>query len=270
MQIDWFNHPPIMVIWSSRLYILLGGVIGALAATIYLSVAPPKYEASASIMVAQVLGKPLESPAILAERIKLPTFFSSAASAACGTSDEREPGYALSRRLKIQVNRNAPFIALSVADTTNTQAAACLAAVIADIEKEQEKLIRPTILAKQSQLAELKKRIEMIRSEKQLTIKTSLALQPQMADFAKQSLRMVTDLNREKELRELIMRATELQIKLTPPLTQPTTLASQIYAPAIRASMSPWLFLLLSMIAGVLLAAALVFFKATGSGRGRS
>ena len=47
--------------------------------------APKKYEASATIEMAKVAGEPVEAPAVLLEKMKLPLYFSLATLQACGS-----------------------------------------------------------------------------------------------------------------------------------------------------------------------------------------
>ena len=197
----------------------------------------------------------------LGRKLELPGYFSSAVISACGITDRHEPEKVLVKKMKLQVNRNAPFVAISVAAPTATQAEACIAAVIVEIAKRQDEISRPIIVAKQTELADLKIRIETTRAQKNIALNLLLASQRQRQLTGFEAMWMSTATKQEVKLRELIKRTPELEILLTSPLTQPTKLLSPIYAPEVRASMSPWLLLSLSLAAGVLLALVVLVLR---------
>ncbi len=122
-------------------------------------IAPPKYEASMSIQMAMVANTPVEAPAVLLEKMKLPTYFSVVTLKACDLMEAANPGSDLSKQLKPLVNKNAPFITTSFRASSTDEAKTCLQAVLADIRSQQKILTEPIIEQKQSHLSNLKERL---------------------------------------------------------------------------------------------------------------
>jgi hypothetical protein len=93
---------------------LFCGVLGLA----YGFLAPSQYEASMSFQMAMVASNPVEAPAVLLEKMKLPTYFSVGTLHACKLTDSLNPGEELSKQLKPTVNKNAPFISTSFRATS--------------------------------------------------------------------------------------------------------------------------------------------------------
>jgi len=101
-------------------------------------ITPPKYEASMSLQMAVVANTPVEAPAVLLEKMKLPTYFSVETLNACKMTDSTNPGAELSKQLKPLVNKNAPFITTSFRAPSTDEAKTCLQAVLADVRSQQK------------------------------------------------------------------------------------------------------------------------------------
>ncbi len=141
--------------------ILVCGVAGALLAWAQVKGVPATYEAQVIIAMAQVpVGAvaattvvttsgtasngfvDVETPALLAERMSLPTTFSRPAVDACGLADSAE----LLGRLRIIAHNNATStLRFAVKHSSPELAERCVNAVVAMIREQQAALARPVI-----------------------------------------------------------------------------------------------------------------------------
>lgn len=242
-----------------------GLAIGAMTALVlagaYLGLAPPRYMATANVQMASVESQPIETPAVLVEKLKLPLYFSHESWRACGTDDEIHPSRTLAKKLSPTVNRNAPFVTLTSTGPSPEAAVACLDAVIGEIKAKQGEMSEPLVKLKQANLQSLK--------EKQVELQAFLKMLPKVktdmnfADtkFPAVSLLMATGLTKESELRELQLAIANAELKLAPPNTQGTTLAAPIYAPNVPAGPAAWLILLVAAVAGAVMAVVLLLLR---------
>lgn len=101
-------------------------------------VLPEKFLASAQIEPARVaeknaelvISKSVEPVAVLAEKMRSPTYYSEAAIEACGLSQKANPLKNLVDTLKPSVARNSQYVSVSYLANSPAEAATCLAAVL--------------------------------------------------------------------------------------------------------------------------------------------
>jgi LPS O-antigen subunit length determinant protein (WzzB/FepE family) len=134
------------------LWVIAAVCIGAIVAFSL----PVKYEASAAIDTARVgviasltnqntdfeLVEPKE---LLAEKLKLPTYYSENTIKSCGFADETNPRLALTKEISSSIARNSNFVTVNFQAETPALATACLDTVLANIISQQNKLAAPKI-----------------------------------------------------------------------------------------------------------------------------
>lgn len=238
-----------------------GAAAALLIAGAYVGLAPARYKATVNVQMATVESEPIETPAVLVEKLKLPLYFSPQSWRVCRTDDELHPSRTLARELSPTVNRNAPFVTLSFVGTSPEVAAACLQTVVQEISEKQAEMSEPLIKLRQANLQALKEK----QAEAQAFLKMLPKLKSDMnisdAKFPAVSLLMATGLTKESEIRERQLEIDEAELKLTPPNTQSTTLAAPIYAPNSPTGPAAWMILLAAPLVGLMLTVLLLLLK---------
>ncbi len=245
---------------SNAKALVAGAAAAVLIAGAYVGLAPARYKATVNVQMATVESEPIETPAILVEKLKLPLYFSQQSWRICGTDDELHPSRTLAKELNPAVNRNAPFVTLSFTGPSPEAASACLQAVVGEISAKQAEMSEPLIKLRQANLNSLKEKQAEAQAFLNLLPKVKSDMSISDAKFPAVSLLMATGLTKESEIRELQMEIGEAELKLTPPNTQGTTLAAPIYAPNAPAGPAAWIILLVAPVVGVML--AMVFLLA--------
>ncbi len=240
---------------------MAAGITCVLLAAICLWIKPAKFEATASLTMAHVLGAPVETSLVLVEKIKSGTYFSPSAWAACGVDDSSDPGRKLADKIHPVSNRNAPFIGLSVTGNTTDGAMSCLALVIAEISAAQDALSRPTLAAKRGQLEEMRQSLVVMKASDNAAEKLQSGTGVNQQQFAIQTLWLSAAIARREVMRDLHRQIVDLEINLSAPLTHPSRLVSPIYAPPIPAGPPAAIILLCVFLAGVLLCGGLIWLR---------
>ncbi len=212
--------------------------------------------------MAHVLGEPVERPSGLVEKIKSGAYFSQATWAACDVNGVADPGRRLADKIRPLSNKNAPFVGISFVAETTDKATACLAQVINEVSLAQDKLAGPTLVAKRSQLDEMKRRLNLMQASDAAADKLQLTSEINHQQFAVQSLWLSAAISRHEAERDLARRIADLEIKLTAPLTHPTRLVSAIYAPPIPLGTPVWALILGAFVAGIFLAVVGIVLRA--------
>ena len=227
---------------------------GLLLGSLYVVFKPASFEASASIQVAMVSGEPVETAAVLNEKIKLPLYFSTGTLQTCAADGKPSPTGSLANTLKTQVSKNAPFLNLTVAMPTPDLAKNCLMAILTDIQTQQAYLAAP-VLAKQRNL------LETVKSKLAFSEEISKFLSSQQANinisnekFSAAAMLLATTTAKDNEIKELRSQLMNLETGLSPTQTKPASLAAPINTPASPVGLDAGLVLLLSAFLGFLLA----------------
>jgi len=220
----------------------------------YALLAPAQYEATATIEMASVAGTPVEKPQVLADKLKLPLYYSTGTHKACGSENELPtPGEFLSAQLKPAANKNAPVVSIKYRQTTPQGATECLAAVLADVKRNQDISFKPVVALKKNQLLILQKKLD--DAEKlieQLPVKNvNFAFTD--SKFGASALLLATLMAKESEVRDLRNQIYEMQVNLAKPLTQETSLATPIYASSTKVAPKSALIILVSVVGGIAL-----------------
>jgi hypothetical protein len=122
---------------------------------------PEKFAASVLLKPAKVMGNPIEPPAMLAEKMRSPTYYSPATPQVCGYAEEKNPAQEFVNDLQPRVARQSAFVSVSIKGASPAQARQCIVAVMEDVKKDQSLQV-----AQQSAVA----RDRMKREEEKLAI----------------------------------------------------------------------------------------------------
>ena len=151
-------------------------VIGLLAGVVVAFVLPEKFQASVLIEPASVASRvnanapmtrqSVELPAVLAEKMKQPTYYSDKTLKACITNPDANPSQTLVNRLKPNVARNSVYVSVSYLAPSSKIASACLESVLNDVVVNQARLSEPLINNIQVELSNAEQELKAAITER--------------------------------------------------------------------------------------------------------
>ena len=219
---------------------VLGGAIGVGTA---LSL-PEKFLASATIQPTRVLGEDVEKIAVLAEKMRSPTYYSQQSFTACDVADSTNPAQTLATALKSNVAKNSSFLSVSFKSTNINTSIACLNAVLDDVIKAQAVLKEPILQRANEDVRQARQRLDTSRikneqelkqnKEKLQTLKEKLGAAQQFVNrfennaarfdfkdnqFSASSLLLATILSKQNEVKDLQIQINNLGMKVSTSLT---------------------------------------------------
>jgi len=239
---------------EGKRWILGTAICCTVIGTTYAFFASPKYEAFASIEMAQVTGTPVETSIVLTEKLKLPLYYSPATLAACKVENKQpSPGEFLANQLKPSSNKNAPILSIKFRAESPTIARQCLEAVLADVKKNQGILSKPILDIKKSQLSLLQSKLEAAEKLSAQLPVGNVKFQFDDPKFSASALLLATSISKENEIKDLRTQINDIQIMMAEPQTKETSLITSIYAPQTKIEPKKPLIILSSAIGGMLL-----------------
>jgi len=154
------------------------GMFGLVIATIYLYLAPRKYEAVAQIAMASIgivnardavsigpQGVAIEEPALLISRLSSPTSFPPSVLSSCGLEEEGDVASILVKTVKIAPLKGvANVIELKTTGKTSEIANDCAAAIFELIKSTQAQILKPYVEEARAKLEDDKLRLQMAKS----------------------------------------------------------------------------------------------------------
>lgn len=221
-----------------------------LAGSAYYFSFPKMYEASATFEMATVAGKPVESPAVLIEKMKLPLYFSPATLQACGLDNDPNSQTKLVDKIKPTVNKSAPMVLFVTQALSTQEAKACLSAAIAEVSNNQEAIAKPLILQKKQKLQQLSERVKFMEEIGKTYLVPKGNNNETNAQFSARNSITYAIVAIAPEISALRLQINELEYELMASETHPLTLLSPVYASEVPTNKRP--------------AFTLVFFLALG------
>lgn len=155
-------------------------VLGISAGLVTAFAIPEKFQARALIEPASVAKKgkddaiaasAVESVAVLAEKMKVPTYYSAATIQACQLEKVVNPADALVKRLNPSVARNSTYVSLSFKAESTAIASACLESVLKDVAANQAQLAKPMISNLEADLASAEQQLKADTTERDQLLK---------------------------------------------------------------------------------------------------
>lgn len=240
------------VIKSTLACLILGGA--------YYFSTPKLFEASVTIQMAMATGTPVEAPAILLEKLKLPLYFSENVWNACDTHEESTPSRKVAEKIKPILNKSAPFIGFSVQAKSVQEAKECLNAVIFDITVKQAELAKPILDQRKTQITQLEEKLKLAEENAKVLTPNKLETNFPDTQFASRALVLATTLSNSREIKDLTNQINDARVSLEEPQTKATSLASPIYAPEFAVNKRPIFTLGLCVILGIFIGLLLTGF----------
>lgn len=236
-------------------------VLLALAATVYVYLAQPRWEATSTIQIGRTgeveAGKgtsPIETPAQAIERMKLRVFQDRVLERLRIPSDRKNPEELLFRKsLEFRAMPNTDFIEMKVEGYSAEEARRFAEATVEELREAHEKLSQPTIDYLHAQLAGVEQSLKSAIDERaKLVASIPLGLEVGPGNrFAENVLLGSALATRDEEIRKLQDRKLILEERLNPARTRPTTLIG-IHVPEDPESPKKVLTVLLSLACGLI------------------
>lgn len=216
--------------------IAITSILGLGIGGAYAFLAPSKFQAEVIAQGALVAGQLVEPPAVSAEKLKQPTYYSQETLKQCDLKETPNAFSALSKDLKPTLSKTAPVINLSYTAKSPEIAKACLESVLADIGRDQQRLAEPLIKIRGEQLANTK--IKLALAEEAMTQLGGKKLSFDIPDqkFSSSALLYSIILSKQNEISDLRKTVETQTVELSIPQTQPAAAVTPIYAPDMRVS----------------------------------
>jgi hypothetical protein len=219
-----------------------------LAGGAYFFSIPKIFEATATIEMAKVAGEPVETPAVLLEKIKLPLYFSPETLQACGSDGGLSSQAKFADKIKPSINKIAPMVTFVTQATSTQEAKACLNAVITEVSNNQDAIAQPMLM-------QTKQKIQLISEQLKLTeeiVKISLTSKGNSktseSQFDANTLHMSFGTTYVAKISDFRSQISTLENAMIAPHTRPVHLASSVYAPEVFVNKRPFLTFLLCLV----------------------
>ena len=259
------------ILISQRRWLLGLPFVCVVLAAVGVSVAKPKWEATAVIQIGQVgqsgVGQGsqlIESPLRAIERMKMKSFEDDVLTALKIPVEVDDPVAKLFRStLSLKALGATDLIQVKVQAVSRDQAQTWANAVVDRLREVHERLAQPTIDRLRKQQSALKKQMQIIEEERKnlLTIVSKSIETSGDNRFSANLLLSNLLLQKNAELRDFEMRRLAADEQLTSVRTYPTSLIDRIYVPEKPASSKKLLIVMLSAVLGLIFGIIVAFMR---------
>lgn len=233
--------------------LVLFSVLGVSAGLVIAFVLPEKFQASALIEPASMAKKErndaiakvsVEPAAVLAEKMKVPTYYGAATIEACGLQKLVNPAQALVNGLKPSVPRNSTYVSVTFKAESPAVAATCLESVLKDVVENQARLAKPLINNFEVELANAEQELQSniterdqqrIKNREKLSVaksklaaaesfvekfsKDSLTFKFGDQQFSATALLLSTLIGKQNEIKDLEIQINALELEVAANMT---------------------------------------------------
>jgi LPS O-antigen subunit length determinant protein (WzzB/FepE family) len=221
-------------------------------------VLPEKFEASALVEPAKVMGKYIETSNVLAEKMRSPTYYSTATLDTCAYSGKRGARQAFVRDLRPQVGRQSAFVSISMKAASPELARQCLTAVMEDVKRDQsEQMVQQIAVAKDRLKREEEKLVLAERVMNSISDRTVDQARKSAgtagSEVAGSTLVFVATQAKQAEITSLKNAVDQLAMELAEPQTRQASLATPIFSPDEKVEPKRLLILVGACLGGLML-----------------
>ena len=246
-------------------------ILCVLLAAVGVSMAKPKWEATAVIQIGQLgssgVGQTIQliEPAIRAiERMKMKSFEDTVLAKLQIPLDGGKSAAALFKSsLSLKALGTTDLIQVKIRANSPDQAESWAQAVVNRLKDVHEKLTQPTVDRLRKQQADLKKQMQLIEEERGNLLQTVSKTSERSGDgrFSTNLLLSNLLLQKNAELRDFEMRHLAVDEQLTSIRAFPTSLVDRIYVPENPASPKKLLIVMLAAVLGLILGIIVAFMR---------
>jgi LPS O-antigen subunit length determinant protein (WzzB/FepE family) len=225
---------------------VLGGAIGVGTAFVL----PEKFLASATIQPTRVLGNDVESIAVLAEKMRLPTYYSQQSFTACDVADSTNPAQTLTTALKPNVARNSTFVSVSFKSTNINTSIACLNAVLADVKQNQNESAERQIALATATINKEKEQLKIAEDFVSSVSQKTLTFNFKDTQFSASQLLFGMLQSKQNEITNLKSSIQRTELLLSEPQTKSASFTTPIYSPSQKVEPKRSSIAVISVLAG--------------------
>lgn len=225
---------------------VLGGAIGVGTAFVL----PEKFLASATIQPTRVLGNDVESIAVLAEKMRLPTYYSQQSFTACDVADSTNPAQTLATALNPNVARNSAFVSVSFKSTNINTSIACLNAVLADVKQNQNESAERQIALATATINKEKEQLKIAEDFVSSVSQKTLTFNFKDTQFSASQLLFGMLQSKQNEITNLKSSIQRTELLLSEPQTKSASFTTPIYSPSQKVEPKRSLIAVISVLAG--------------------
>jgi len=200
-------------------------------------VLPEQFEAKASIESARVTSNYVSSHAVLAEKMRSPTYYDSKTLAVCIGDSRGGNLETLAKSLNPNVAKNSNFVSVSYRAESREDAIRCLEQVLEVVFVRERELAIARSSSVLSNLENLKKKADELRKTiKQLESDRGAQFQFKNIEYSAAALITVTLQSKVQELLATENQITDIEGQLKPPNTEDAKFVTPIFASEQRVS----------------------------------
>lgn len=226
-----------------------GAALGIFIGVCYAVIFPAQYQASCAVETSTVAGLAVESPLVLAEKTRLPSYFSNATQSLCAADSNSHDSGTLNAVLKTTHLKDSNHLNLTVSMADAAQARACLNKIVEEMDVQQTPLRQSLLAQKQSQLGALDAQIKLINEH--ITDMQALTKHHIKDPQFEASIWLITATQTmTEELNQLRKSQADLQLSLLDQNTHGVRLVSPVWVPSEKSGPAIWLVLLVSGLMG--------------------
>jgi LPS O-antigen subunit length determinant protein (WzzB/FepE family) len=225
---------------------VLGGAIGVGTAFVL----PEKFLASATIQPTRVLGNDVENIAVLAEKMRSPTYYSQQSFTACDVADSTNPAQTLATALNPNVARNSAFVSVSFKSTNINTSIACLNAVLADVKQNQNESAERQIALATATINKEKEQLKIAEDFVSSVSQKTLTFDFKDTQFSASQLLFGMLQSKQNEITNLKSSIQRTELLLSEPQTKSASFTTPIYSPSQKVEPKRSLIAVISVLAG--------------------
>jgi len=238
--------------WKTILSIAIVG-IGVITSLLL----PEQYEAKGFIESARVVSTNsiyVESIAVLAEKMRSPTYYDTNALPACFEEGELGSLEGLAKSLNASVAKNSNFVSVAYRASSSDGAVQCLQQVLKIVVDRQKALAEANLTTVVASLENLKKKADELRKTvKQLESDRGAQFQFKNIEYSAAALITVTLQSKVQELLATENQISVIESMLKPPNTQDAKFSTPVFASENRVSPRRGLIVAISTMASLFL-----------------
>jgi hypothetical protein len=200
-------------------------------------VLPEQFEAKASIESARLTSNYVSSHAVLAEKMRSPTYYDSKTLAVCIGDSRGGNLETLAKSLNPNVAKNSNFVSVSYRAESREDAIRCLEQVLEVVVVRERELAAARLSSVLSNLENLKKKADELRKTvKQLESDRGAQFQFKNIEYSAAALITVTLQSKVQELLATENQIVDIESQLKPPNTEDAKFVTPIFASEQRVS----------------------------------
>ena len=242
--------------------ILAMAFIGTSIGIVTSMVLPEQFEAKASIESARLTNSYVTSNAVLAEKMRSPTYYDSETLAVCIGEDRGANRETLAKSINPNVAKNSNFVTVSYRAESREDAVRCLEQVLKNVIARQRELSSARLTSVIKNLENLKKKADELRKTiKQLESDRGAQFQFKNIEYSAAALITVTLQSKVQELLATENQIVDIESQLKPPNTEDAKFATPIFASEQRVSPRRGLIVMISAIGSLFLGVLIILLR---------